>query len=104
VASSLPKVSARKYEIIVTDAGLSTSELKIKVGDSVTFVNKGSGLVWPASGPHPTHAACQGFDALTSLGPSQTYVYTFSVAQTCFFHDHLHAAKAEYRGQIIVAP
>ncbi|MDO8495121.1 MAG: hypothetical protein Q7S32_01150 [bacterium] len=103
-SSVSPKVSAKKHEIIITDAGLSTSDLKIKVGDTVTFVNKSSVLVWPATGPHPIHTVCPGFDALAGLGLNQTYTHTFTTAKTCTFHDHLHASRAEYRGQIVVTP
>lgn len=93
-----PKV----YEIIITDTGLSAPELTIRKGDIVTFVNKSKNLVWPASGPHPTHGLCPGFDALAGLSLYGTYSFTFTKAGTCQFHDHLNAAKTEFRGKIMV--
>lgn len=97
-----PKENPAKYQITVTDEGLSVQELSIKVGDTVTFANKSSGLFWPAAGPHPTHTICPGFDALAGLSLNGTYSYTFTKTAACPFHDHLRAAKAEYRGKITV--
>lgn len=97
-AARQPKV----YEITITDAGLSKQELVVQRGDIVTFINKSKNPVWPASGPHPIHTMCPGFDALAGLLLHGTYSFTFTKAGTCQFHDHLNAAKTEFRGQITV--
>lgn len=63
--------------------------LRVLVGTKVTFVNKGVKEVWPASGRHPTHEICPGFDALKSLKSGKTYSYLFDRPAECPFHNHL---------------
>lgn len=100
--SSPVKAEPKNYQITVTETGFLPQELTVKVGDTVTFVNKGSSLIWPAAGPHPTHAICPGFDSLAGVAPNGSYAHTFRQAMVCPFHDHLHAADGKYRGKITV--
>lgn len=65
------------------------STIRVLVGTKVTFVNKGTKEVWPASGMHPTHLICPGFDALKGLKQGETYSYVFSKTAECPFHNHL---------------
>ena len=85
-----PAPSAPKYLVRMTDSGFSPSSLAIKTGESVTFVNDSDTLRWPASGMHPTHLICPGFDALRGLAKGETYSFTFNVVKVCPFHDHLN--------------
>jgi len=75
--------------------------LRVLVGTKVTFVNKGTKEVWPASGRHPTHEICPGFDALKGLKNGETYPHVFDKPAECPFHNHL--APAEH-GSIEVKP
>lgn len=79
-------------EILVemTPSGFSPANLTIKTGDTVKFVNKDTKNHWPASAVHPIHGCYQGFDALEGIQPGQSYSFTFKVAKTCGFHDHLN--------------
>lgn len=66
------------------------SELKIKKGDTITWVNRDSRAVWPASGPHPTHSGYPSFDALRGLNTNETYSFTFDKVGLWKYHDHLN--------------
>ena len=57
--------------------------VNIKVGDTIKFVNNNSVPHWPASGVHPTHQICPGFDALRGLQTGESYSFTFNEAKTC---------------------
>ncbi len=98
-----PSVSPAK-EIILTYANgkLSTNNITLALGDTVTFVNNEDTLHWPASDLHPIHNICPGFDSLHGLVNGEKYSFTFSVLKVCPFHDHLHASKSAYSGKIIV--
>lgn len=98
------KMELKNYQIIATNTGFSPQKLTVKVGDTVTFVNKSPAAIWPAAGPHPTHAICPELDALSEVTLNNTYAHTFTKAITCPFHDHLHASQSEFRGEIIVTP
>jgi hypothetical protein len=69
------------------------------VGTSVLFINKDASPRWPASGIHPTHQSCPGFDSLRGLQPGQSYSFTFTEKKTCPMHDHLNP---QVRGSIII--
>jgi len=73
-------------------------EVRVKVGDTVIFDNKGTGNIRVSSDPHPTHTS---FPALESeaLEPGNTYQLTLTEPGTVNYHDHLNA-KA--KGKIIV--
>ena len=87
------------HVVNMTSSGFSPKELIIKAGDSVEFINKDTRNWWPASGVHPTHQICPGFDSLKGLKPGETYSHTFSEAKECPMHDHL---KANMFGKITV--
>ena len=67
--------------------------LRVLAGTKVTFVNKGTKEVWPASGRHPTHDICPGFDALKTLKSGETYSYLFNKPTECPFHNHVAPAE-----------
>lgn len=75
------------------DGTFNPSSLRILVGTKVNFVNKGTKEVWPASGRHPTHEICPGFDSLRGLAAGEVYSYTFPQAAECPFHNHLAPAE-----------
>ena len=87
--------------IEIFDDGFRPSSLTISVGDTVQFVNEGTRNHWPASGVHPTHNICKGFDALRELQPGESYEHTFNEAKTCPMHDHLNLSIT---GSIVVEP
>ncbi|MEO6077188.1 MAG: hypothetical protein ABIP54_00175, partial [Candidatus Andersenbacteria bacterium] len=66
--------------ISMTDTGISPAEITIKAGTTVTFVNNGTELHWPASDPHPIHTDLSGFDAKRGLSNGELYRFTFPKA------------------------
>lgn len=91
----------------VTSSGFSPSTLTINASDTVTFVNRDTLTHWPASDVHPTHTlypesgGCIGskFDACRGLEQGEIFPFTFNVAGTWTYHDHLSPG---FTGTIIV--
>ncbi len=71
------------------DASYEPNQLTVKAGTTVTFVNDGQALHWPASDVHPTHQALPEFDAKRGLVTGETYSFTFTEIGTWTMHDHL---------------
>lgn len=76
--------------------GFSPTDLIIPQGSVVRFVNVDSEDHWPASGEHPTHQICRGFDALGPVPPGGKYEHVFNYRPIfgdttfCPMHDHLN--------------
>ena len=102
VEKPAPTTISKTFEVIISPNGLSQSTLSIKIGNTVTFTNADTVLHWPASGMHPTHQICPGFDSLRGLKQGEKYSFTFEKAAVCPFHDHLNAGNPAYRGSITV--
>lgn len=83
----------------MTAGGFAPSTLRVKASTTVTFTNRDSEPHWPASGVHPTHEICPGFDALKGLAKDESYSFTFTDVKTCPMHDHLNP---EIKGSIVV--
>lgn len=83
----------------MTAQGFVPADLEVATGTTVEFVNKDTEMHWPASGIHPTHQVCAGFDALKGIPAGESYSYTFSVVKTCPFHDHINPGL---KGTIVV--
>ncbi|MBI2024026.1 cupredoxin domain-containing protein [Candidatus Giovannonibacteria bacterium] len=96
-----PTPSAVNNEIVVkiTSDGFSPSTLNIKAGDTVKFINDDAVKHWPASGPHPAHTLCPGFDSKPGINPGESYSFKFAERKTCPMHDHL---KPTLTGKIVV--
>ena len=88
VASESPISSVKSWTIEMINDSFVPAQLTIKVGDTVTFINKDIKKHWPASGVHPTHQICKGFDSLRGVEQNKEYSYTFTEAKECPMHDH----------------
>lgn len=86
--------------VLITDEGFLPSELTIEPGNKVIFENRGESDHWPASGIHPTHEICPGFDAGKPLKPGEIYEFVFKNEGECPMHDHLNP---QLKGAITVA-
>lgn len=75
------------------DGVFDPATLRILAGTKVTFVNKGTKAVWPASGVHPAHQLCPGFDSLKTLKAGETYSFKFTAVKECPFHNHVAPAE-----------
>lgn len=96
-----PTSTVKNQTVTITfaDGTASPKDVTIKVGDSVKFINNDDVLRWPASGVHPTHQICPGFDSLRGLNKGETYSFTFREAKVCPWHDH---PKTSINGKITV--
>lgn len=101
--SPTPSATPKPQTIIITFTNntATPNNVNIKVGDTVKFINNDASPRWPASGVHPTHQICPGFDSLRGLNTNESYSFTFNTAKTCPWHDHL---KPAINGQIVVNP
>lgn len=84
--------STTSQETIVhyTNNGFSPTPVKIKLGDTVTFINESDGPMWVASNPHPTHTDYPSFDELTSVDAGGVYKFTFDKIGTWGYHNHMN--------------
>lgn len=78
--------------ISIDDEGFMPATLTVKTGTTVTFVNNGQALHWPASNPHPIHTGLSGLDSRKGLATGETFSFTFTKTGTFGMHDHLNTA------------
>ncbi len=97
VAGESPAASATT--ISIGDTGFTPAKIVVKAGTTVTFMNNGQALHWPASTPHPVHTDLPDFDAKKGLATGEEYLFTFSKVGTWGFHDHLNPI---FEGSVIV--
>mgnify|MGYP001610676843 CR=1 FL=1 len=72
--------------------GFTPKSVTVKVGSTVSWVNKGTGGMWVASALHPTHQLLPGFDQLKSVTNGGTYEYAFVKVGTWKYHNHVAAS------------
>lgn len=99
--------------ITYTDDGFGPSTITISAGDTVTFINGSSGLMWPASVIHPTHKVYPGssiqkcgtteeasiFDSCGRITSGDSWSFTFTEVGDWKYHNHLRISKT---GTIVV--
>lgn len=86
-------------EIVVSENGFFPKDSQVKKGSTVTFINKGTKAVWPASDPHPTHTDYSDFNPKRGIAPGMSWSFTFEQAGDWGYHDHLSPFR---RGTITV--
>lgn len=94
-----PPVTSKTVTVEYEATGFSSVSIEINVGDTVSFVNKGTKNFWPASDPHPTHTDYPEFDAKKNIAPGETYSFTFTKTGVWGYHNHLNPAQ---KGTVIV--
>lgn len=75
------------------------SEITVKEGTRVVFVNETEKFSWPASDPHPIHTDYPEFDPLEPLASGEAWAAIFELKGTWKYHDHL---SPRLRGVVIV--
>lgn len=104
----VPVVETIGVEHTITFDGdaFSPSELTIKKGDTVTWVNSGDRSIWPASDIHPTHSVYPGsgiekcgaatsetiFDACSEVASGASWSFKFNEIGEWRYHDHLRSS------------
>lgn len=71
-------------------AKFSPAELNLKIGDIVIFKNLSQQDFWPASDPHPSHAAYPEFDAKKAIAENGSFQFKFLKAGSWAYHNHLN--------------
>ena len=99
----IAKDSTDPFDVTISfsDSGFAPTEIPIKKGQRVRFLNESTEGVWPASAIHPTHTLypeknstnCLGssFDACRALTPGEFFDFTFNYAGEWRYHDHVRA-------------
>lgn len=82
-----------KNQVTYAGSGFSPNPITIKLGETVTWKNDTSDLMWVASAVHPTHLEYPGFDQLKGSENGTTYSFKFDKAGTWKYHDHLHPSN-----------
>lgn len=82
-----------------TDQGFSPTNVTIKKGQTVKFVNESSRNMWPASNPHPTHSLYPEFDSKDRVVAGQSFSFTFNKVGVWGYHNH---SNANFTGTITV--
>lgn len=103
VGSSSPNASssgAMSQNIInISSNGFSPSTVTIKVGDTVTWMNKDSAPHQVNSDVHPTHLLYPPLNTIGLLNPGEKKSLSFPTAGTFKFHDHLNP---QFTGSVVV--
>jgi len=91
--------------VVYDQNGYSPSNITIRQGDTVNFINNSSVPLWPASDPHPDHTVLPEFDrgkveqALPKAG--EGYEFTFNTVGVWPYHNH---TAPDHSGVITVEP
>lgn len=102
ITEESPVVGSEKGGVIgavvvtYTDNGYAPSTITVKKGTTVIFRNNSTGMMWTASGVHPTHQLLPGFDELKSVANGGTYEYTFAKVGKWQYHNHVNASDQGY--------
>ena len=83
----------------ITAEGYAPTELTIRAGTVVTWVNRDALGHWPASDFHPTHTLYPEFDSREPIEPGRSWSFRFEQQGTWRWHDHLFS---HLRGRIVV--
>lgn len=96
--------------VTYSSKGFSPASVTIKKGETVTFIDEGTGKMWVASAMHPDHKAYDG-TSLSAHCPNPTgaafdqcatggsYTFVFDKAGTWKYHNHV---SSTHFGTIIV--
>ncbi len=75
--------------VVYTESGYAPSEITVKPGTKVVFVNESDSPMWTASDPHPIHSDYSTFDSRMGVVTGGVYEFTFTEAGSYSYHDHL---------------
>ena len=91
--------ASHEYTVRITNEGFSPDELRIRLGDTVRFINDRTVPSWPASDAHPIHDRYPEFDVKSSIPPGGSWEFRFLQPGKWGVHDHLYSF---HRGMIEV--
>lgn len=96
-----PEPSAENADnaVTITSSGFSPEEIKIKVGDTVTWVNQDTAAHQVNSAPHPQHTLYPVLNTVGLLKAGDSKSASFSQTGAYAYHDHLFPQN---KGTVIV--
>jgi len=91
------KLTQKVLSVVIKDDGFYPDKIVVKKGATITWVNEGENLHWPASNFHPNHTlypetgGCLGskFDACRGLKKGESFSFTLNKVGVWPLHDHL---------------
>lgn len=95
-----PLSDSKTVYVTISASGFNPSDITVKKGQKVIFVNKDKKMHWPASNPHPTHYIYPEFDPKQPIPPGGSWEFVFQKVGTWLYHDHLNP---ETNGSITVS-
>jgi plastocyanin len=88
---------------IGANGAVTSSQVNIAVGQSVTFTNGDTRSHDMESDPHPAHTACPSIANVGLLQPGQSKTsFAFAGAGTCGYHDHNDSENRGLQGRIVI--
>lgn len=88
-------------KVNITNTGFVPETITIKVGQTITFVNKSAQPHHIAAAPFPSHNSLPEFDSgEDSLNTNDSYTFTFEKAGTFNYQDDLNPLK--FQGTVVV--
>jgi plastocyanin len=100
---SNPPPASASTTVRVTATGVSPKEVRIEVGQRVTFVNEDTRSHEMMSDPHPLHTGCPEINQIGDLAPGQSRTTgSFGATRNCGYHDNRQDGVAALRGNIII--
>jgi plastocyanin len=101
--SSPSSPSSGDVTITIGANGLSPSEVQVKVGGKVTFVNSDARPHAMSSDPIQTHTDCPAINDVGFLNPGQSRATSaLNTVRTCGFHDHTNETDPTWKGRITI--
>mgnify|MGYP000129655839 CR=1 FL=1 len=76
-----------------SDGNFVPSDITIKKGTVVGWLNEREEDIWPASNLHPSHLVYSEFDPLGPIAPGDSWSFKFNKRGDWRFHDHLNPIK-----------
>lgn len=92
-ASSAPIAPVSVKIVTLNDSGFSPASTEVKAGETVKFINDGSGKMWVASAPHPTHTNYSEFDEKAGVDNGGSYEFIFLKTGSWKYHNHLNPSQ-----------
>ena len=83
----------------ITNKGFEPTDVSIKKGMRVVWINQISGYVWPASDPHPLHTDYPEFDPKEPLASGEVWTMKFERVGLWGYHNHM---KPSQKGRVNV--
>lgn len=98
VPTSASQTANQQNTVTLTQDGFSPATLTVKIGETVTWVNKSGTDATVNSDPHPIHTAYSPLN-LNSFSNGGTLSLKFDKPGTYGYHNHLNASQ---KGTIVV--